>query len=70
MNAEYGGDEVDCKFDEMLLYEYLDDLLENEEKLMVSNHLSSCPECRRNINSDYQTDTNLHIITRRIIRVK
>lgn len=40
---------MDCKFDEMLLYEYLDDLLENEEKLMVSNHLSSCPECRRKI---------------------
>lgn len=38
-----------CKFDEMLLYEYLDDLLDAEEKVLVSNHLSSCGECRKKI---------------------
>lgn len=36
-----------CNFDEMLLYEYLDDLLDADEKVLVNNHLSSCPECRK-----------------------
>lgn len=38
-----------CKFDETLLYEYLDDLLEADEKIMVNNHLSACPHCRQKL---------------------
>jgi len=40
---------MNCQFDEMLLYEYLDDLLENEEKLQVERHLSACPSCRKKL---------------------
>lgn len=38
-----------CNFDEMLLYEYLDDLLDAEEKITVNNHLSTCSACRKKI---------------------
>lgn len=40
---------MNCNFDEILLYEYLDDLLSPEEKLLVSNHLSNCSECRKKV---------------------
>lgn len=38
---------MSCKFDEILLYEYLDGILGKEEKLIVNNHLSFCSECRK-----------------------
>lgn len=44
-----GGDTMTCQFDEMLLYEYLDDLLDPKEKVEVSNHLSSCGACRKKV---------------------
>lgn len=44
---DYGGEDMTCNFDEMLLYEYLDDLLEDHEKMLVNNHLSSCASCRK-----------------------
>jgi len=40
---------MSCQFDEMLLYEYLDNLLENEKKLQVERHLSACPSCRKKL---------------------
>ncbi|MBN2795396.1 MAG: zf-HC2 domain-containing protein [Clostridia bacterium] len=40
---------MSCNFDEMLLYEFLDDVLEPAEKLVVSNHLSACPHCRKKL---------------------
>lgn len=40
---------MSCKFDEMLLYEYIDNILEPDEKLKVTNHLSACPHCRKKI---------------------
>jgi len=49
MQKDYGGEKMNCNFDEMLLYEYLDDLLEADEKILVTNHLSVCPECRRKL---------------------
>lgn len=44
-----GGDTMTCQFDEMLLYEYLDDALDSEDKIKVSNHLSACPHCRQKL---------------------
>jgi len=38
-----------CNFDEMLLYEYLDNLLDANEKLEVNNHLSTCSSCRKKL---------------------
>ncbi len=46
---DYGGDEMNCQFDEMLLYEYLDQLLEKDELLTVERHLSACPSCRKKL---------------------
>ncbi len=40
---------MSCKFDEMLLSEYLDDILSIDEKIEVNNHLSLCPECRKKL---------------------
>lgn len=44
-----GGDTMSCNFDEMLLYEFLDDVLDPADKLLVSNHLSACPHCRKKL---------------------
>lgn len=33
----------------MLLYEFLDDLLDDDEKLTVESHLSACPACRKKL---------------------
>jgi anti-sigma factor RsiW len=38
-----------CKFDEMLLHEYLDQTLDDDDKLTVERHLSACPECRKKL---------------------
>ncbi len=40
---------MSCNFDEMLLSEYLDDLLSLDEKIEVNNHLSLCATCRKKI---------------------
>lgn len=44
-----GGGKMTCNFDDMLLYEYLDDLLDVEEKFKVNNHLSACASCRQKL---------------------
>lgn len=40
---------MSCNFDDMLLYEYLDDILDTDTKLQVERHLSACPACRKKI---------------------
>lgn len=40
---------MNCQFDEMLLYEYLDDTLSKADKLLVNNHLSCCSHCRKTL---------------------
>ena len=52
---------MSCQFDEMLLYEYIDQILETEEKLIVERHLSACPHCRKKLSEIkllyYELDT-------------
>lgn len=38
---------MSCNFDDMLLYEYIDKILDAEEKLLVDRHLSACSSCRK-----------------------
>lgn len=45
----YGGDKMSCNFDDMLLYEYLDNLLDDNELLKLESHLSACGTCRRKL---------------------
>lgn len=42
-------DYENCDFDEMLLYEYLDGLLDKEKSSLVTNHLSLCKSCRKKL---------------------
>lgn len=35
--------------DEMDLYEYIDDVLDPSQKVIVANHLSMCPICRQKV---------------------
>lgn len=40
---------MNCQFDDMLLYDYLDQTLDTEELLTVERHLSACPSCRKKL---------------------
>lgn len=44
-----GGDLMNIHLDEMDLFEYIDHVLNADDRVRVSNHLSSCPLCRQKI---------------------
>lgn len=41
-----GGERLKAHIDEMVLYEYMEELLEADEQAEVANHLSKCATCR------------------------
>lgn len=51
-----------CKFDEMLLYSFVDNTIEPLEKIFVEEHLKYCTHCKKELEEIYLFDEKLEKI--------